>query len=334
MGKKIYVIYTGGTIGMIPTDTGYAPSDNLSTLLNKNLLDRGITPSFYLFTSENLIDSSNICPDNWLQIATDIANNYQKYDGFVILHGTDTMAYSCSMVSFMLQNLKKPVIFTGSQIPLCEPHTDGFNNFIGSLNAASDQRIKEVCLYFNGKLMRGNRSRKFDANKLNAFDSPNFPLLNQTNTLAELNEELLWKTKDPENFQLHCDSEPHILPLCLFPGISANWLHTALTQPYSAFILQTYGTGNGPDQDKKLLKILSDANKNGKIIINQTQCYQGAVQQGRYAAGSALSKAGLINGLDITPEAMFCKLHYLFSINKPTEQIKKLAEQNLCGEQT
>ena len=334
MAKKIYVAYTGGTIGMKPTDSGYAPGDNLMALLNEKLPQDVMNslPQFDLFEYEQLIDSSNIRPDNWKQIAADIAGRYKDYDGFVVLHGTDTMAYSCSMMSFMLQNLQKPVIFTGSQIPLCEARTDGLENFVGALSVASDERIKEVCLYFNGRLMRGNRSRKLNAYWFDAFDSPNYPWLGRADIHIELNEQLLWQPTGPEQFQLACDSAPHVLPLCLFPGISAEWLKTALSQPYSAFILRTYGTGNGPDQDMALLKVLSDASAQGKVIVNQTQCHRGTVRQGSYAAGSALARAGLVSGYDATPEALFCKLHHLFSLGTSPEQVREQVSASLCGE--
>ena len=336
MTKKIYVAYTGGTIGMQPSSSGYAPACNLTALLHKAIPKAVMNslPQFHLFEYEQLVDSSNILPDNWRQMAIDIAKHYEMYDGFVILHGTDTMAYSCSMLSFMLSNLQKPVIFTGSQIPLCEPNSDGLTNFIGALSAASDQRLKEVCLYFNNRLFRGNRSCKQSSDDLDAFDSPNYPLLGHTEINIELNESLLWKPTGPENFQLACDTESHVLPLCLFPGISADWLKIALNQPYSAFILKTYGTGNGPDQDIKLLNVLSNTIEQGKIIVNQTQCRSGSVQQNHYAAGSAFAKAGLLSGYDSTPEALFCKLHHLFSTNLPPEQIRTLLHTNISGELT
>ena len=318
MAKKIYVAYTGGTIGMKPTNSGYAPGNNLMSLLTEKLSQDVMKnlPEFDLYEYDTLIDSSNIRPDNWTQIATDIAGKYNDYDGFVVLHGTDTMAYSCSMLSFMLQNLQKPVIFTGSQIPLAEARTDGLENFVGALSVASDKRIKEVCLYFNGRLMRGNRSRKLNAYWFDAFDSPNYHWLGRADIHIELNEQLLWQPTGQENFQLQCDSESHVLPLCLFPGITADWLKIALSQPYSAFIIRTYGTGNGPDQDEALLNVLTESTSQGKVIVNQSQCHRGTVRQGSYAAGSALARAGLISGFDITLEALFCKLHHLFSIGK------------------
>lgn len=334
MSKKIYVAYTGGTIGMRPSDSGYAPGDNLMGLLEEKLSPGVMAslPEFELFEYPQLIDSSNIQPDNWQQIASDIASRYGQFDGFVVLHGTDTMAYSCSMISFMLQSLQKPVIFTGSQIPLCEARTDGLENLVGALTMATDDRIKEVCLYFNGRLLRGNRSRKLNAYLFDAFDSPNYPWLGRADIHVELNETLLWRPKEAEKFQLDCDGETHVGILQLFPGITARWMESALNQPMDAFILRTYGTGNGPDADHALLDTFARATASGKLIVNLTQCHRGTVHQGSYAAGSALAKAGIVGGLDTTTEAMFCKLHHLYSLGLGTDTVKAMLSTNLAGE--
>ena len=334
MRKKIYVAYTGGTIGMRPSDAGYAPSGNFMGLLEEKLPADVMAslPEFDLHEYEQLIDSSNIRPNNWGQIASDIAARYNDYDGFVVLHGTDTMAYSCSMISFMLQNLGKPVIFTGSQIPLCEARTDGLENFVGALTMAADDRIKEVCLYFNGRLMRGNRTRKMNAYLFDAFDTPNYPTLGRADIHVELNEDLLWKPQGEEKFELACDEDTHVAILQLYPGITAEWMKIALAQPMDAFILRTYGTGNGPDGDQALLDVFAEASANGKLIVNLSQCHRGTVRQGSYAAGSALAKAGIVGGLDCTTEAMFCKLHHLYSMSLTTEQVREQIGVNLTGE--
>lgn len=334
MSKKIYVAYTGGTIGMRPSESGYVPGDNLMGLLEEKLPPDVMAslPEFELHEYPQLIDSSNIRPDNWKQIASDIASHYEQFDGFVVLHGTDTMAYSCSMISFMLQNLQKPVIFTGSQIPLCEARTDGLENFVGALIMAADHRIKEVCLYFNGRLLRGNRARKQNAYLFDAFDSPNYPWLGRADIHVELNETLLWHPKGAEQFQLACDSDTHVGILQLFPGINAQWIEPALNQPMNAYILRTYGTGNGPDADHVLLDTLARATAQGKLIVNLTQCHRGTVHQGSYAAGSALAKAGVVGGLDTTTEAMFCKLHHLYSLGLTTEEVKAILSTSLAGE--
>ncbi|OED41371.1 L-asparaginase 1 [Endozoicomonas sp. (ex Bugula neritina AB1)] len=334
MSKRIYVAYTGGTIGMRPSESGYVPGDNLMGLLEEKLSPEVMAslPEFELHEYEQLIDSSNIRPDNWHQIASDIASRYDGFDGFVVLHGTDTMAYSCSMISFMLQNLKKPVIFTGSQIPLCEARTDGLENLVGALTMAADDRIKEVCLYFNGRLLRGNRSRKLNAYLFDAFDTPNYPWLGRADINVELNEPLLWAPKGPENFKLECDSDTHVGILQLFPGITASWMESALAQPMDAFILRTYGTGNGPDGDQALLDTFAEATSNGKLIVNLSQCHRGTVHQANYAAGSALANAGLVGGLDTTTEAMFCKLHHLYSQGMNSEQVKENLARSFSGE--
>ena len=336
MRKKIYIAYTGGTIGMRPSDSGYAPGSNLLGLLSQKLSTDVLTslPEFELYEYPQLIDSSNVRPQNWQQIATDIAQRYHQFDGFVVLHGTDTMAYSCAMVSFMLQNLHKPVIFTGSQIPLCEARTDALENVIGALTLATDERIKEVCLYFSGRLLRGNRARKLHASQFDAFDSPNYPWLGRADIHITLNESLLWQPKEAEQFQLQCDPQSHVGIVPLFPGITAQWVETALQQPMDAFILQTYGTGNGPDGNPELLGTLASATDRGKLIVNVTQCIKGSVQQDSYAAGSALARTGIVSGLDTTTEAMFCKLHHLYSQGLETDAVRALLNVSLAGEST
>ncbi|WP_330927282.1 type I asparaginase [Candidatus Sororendozoicomonas aggregata] len=336
MSKKIYVAYTGGTIGMVLTDKGYVPTNNLLELLLKKLPEATLAqlPAFDLFEYPLLIDSSNIQPAHWQVIAADISNRYEQYDGFVILHGTDTMAYTSSMLSFMLQGLGKPVIVTGSQIPLCEPDTDALDNVMGALTVAEQETIKEVCLYFAGRILRGNRSRKIHTSAPAAFDSPNAPWLGTLDTALAVNEELLWSSKPATSFNLACDIAPHAAPVSLFPGISAKYLSALLDQPFSAFILQTYGAGNGPDQDQSLLKTLSKATAAGKVIVNVSQCYQGSVSQGVYGTGTALADAGLVSACDTTPEALFCKLHYLLSQGFQSEQVKAAVNTSLCGEVT
>ncbi len=334
MRKKIYIAYTGGTIGMRPSDSGYAPGDNLMAQLSQKLPADVLAslPAFELFEYPQLIDSSNIRPYNWQQIASDIAQRYHHFDGFVILHGTDTMAYSCAMTSFMLQNLHKPVIFTGSQIPLCEARTDALENVIGALTLATDERINEVCLYFNGRLLRGNRARKLHASRLDAFDTPNYPWLGRADIHIALNESLLWQPTGTEQFQLQCDQQSHVGVVTLFPGITARWVESALSQPVNAFILQTYGTGNAPDSDQELLDTFAKASDQGKLIVNLTQCVQGSVLQDSYATGSALTRAGVVGGQDTTTEAMFCKLHHLYSLGFETESVKALLSVSLAGE--
>ena len=334
MRKKIYIAYTGGTIGMRPSESGYAPGDNLMGLLSQKLSPGVLAslPAFELHEYPQLIDSSNVRPQNWQQIANDIAQRYHQFDGFVILHGTDTMAYSCAMLSFMLQNLHKPVIFTGSQIPLCEARTDAMENLIGALTLAGDERINEVCLYFNGRLLRGNRARKLRASQFDAFDTPNYPWLGRADIHIELDESLLWQPQGAERFQLQCDQQSHVGIVPLFPGITAQWMASVLNQPVDAIILQTYGTGNGPDSDQELLDTFAKATDQGKLIVNLTQCSRGRVLQESYAAGSALAQAGIVGGLDTTTEAMFCKLHYLYSQGLDTEAIRDMLSVSLAGE--
>ncbi|PVZ64365.1 asparaginase [Pelagibaculum spongiae] len=330
--NKVLVIYTGGTIGMQPTDRGYAPAGNMLELINQKIPAASLSdlPQFELLEYQTLIDSSNIQPENWAQIATDISKNYAQYDGFVVLHGTDTMAYTASMLSFMLQGLSKPVIVTGSQIPLCRSRTDAVENIVGALTLAANDQIAEVCLYFNGRVLRGNRARKLNAWHMDAFDSPNFGWLGRLDIKLQLNATLL-KASDKPQFDLTCQPEPLAMLLPLFPGISPQWILKAADMPAKAIILHTYGAGNGPESSEFLaaLKSLTDQ---GKLIVNLTQCLKGAVVQDSYAAGTALAEVGVISGGDMTPEAAFCKLHFLFSQGLTREQVIEMMRTNLVGE--
>lgn len=336
MGKKIYVAYTGGTIGMQPSAQGYVPDAGFDERLHNRLGEELLAtlPSFELFVYSQLIDSSNARPEHWRQIAQDIAARYELYDGFVVLHGTDTMAYSSAMVSYMLQGIKKPVIFTGSQIPLEKPRSDGLNNVIGALTLAADERLQEVCLYFDGTLLRGNRAHKVDAADFTAFASPHCPPLARLGVQVKFNHEVLLADGRPPSFNLQCDHQQRVGIILLFPGITAQWLTALFSQPVDAFILLTYGAGNGPDQDEAFLQALKAAHNNGKLLVNLSQCAKGIVHQSGYAAGSALQQAGVIDGLDHTTEAMFTKLHFLLSQQLDRETIIPLLQQPIAGEMT
>lgn len=334
MRKHIYIAYTGGTIGMRPSEQGYIPVAGFlgDTLAAMPEFQRPEMPRYTLHEYDSLIDSSDMSPDDWQQIADDILANYDDYDGFIILHGTDTMSYTASALSFMLENLAKPVIVTGSQIPLAELRSDGQVNLLNALFIAANYPIPEVSLFFNNKLLRGNRSRKLDADGFDAFDSPNFPPLLTAGINIELKTGKLDTVRPAPLVVSRVTSQP-IGVVTLYPGISADVIKNTLQQPVKALILLSYGVGNAP-QNPTLLSLLSDAKDKGILVVNCTQCLRGKVNMGGYATGHALRDVGVISGGDMTPEAALAKLHYLLSQSLDLDVIKDKIVANLKGELT
>jgi len=334
--KRIYVAYTGGTIGMKKSDQGYIPVDGHLTESINDLPEfhRDEMPEFTINEYHPLIDSSNMTPSDWQRIADDIKEHYDDYDGFVVLHGTDTMAYTSSALSFMFENLNKPIIVTGSQIPLSQLRSDGQVNVLNSLYIAANYPINEVGLFFNNKLYRGNRSIKAYADGFNAFDSPNMsPLLEagininiiagQISPCVELEPPVIVRDIIPQPIGV----------VHLYPGISSDVIENVIRQPVKALILRSYGVGNAP-QDPALLACLTKAKEQEIVVINCSQCIKGTVNMSGYATGNALSQAGVISGHDMTLEATLTKLHYLLSQNLKYTEICRLMEMNLRGELT
>lgn len=334
MKKKIYVAYTGGTIGMKPSKQGYVPvKGHLSeSLRNMPDFNRSEMPDFTIHEYDPLIDSSNMTPSDWQLIANDILANYDDYDGFVVLHGTDTMAYTSSALSFMFENLSKPIIVTGSQIPLSQLRSDGQVNVLNSLFIAANYPINEVGLYFNNKLYRGNRCIKAYADGFNAFDSPNMPPLLEAGINIELVAGKLNTASDQPVKLSHITPQP-IGVVHLYPGISSQLIENVLKQPVKALILRSYGVGNAP-QDEALLDCLNKAREQGIIVVNCSQCTKGRVNMSGYATGNSLNECGVISGSDMTLEATLTKLHYLLSQNLSYQEIGKLMQENLRGELT
>lgn len=333
MKKHILIINSGGTISCIKTALGYEPAPGyvVSALEQIPALKHPDMPQYTVIEFNPLLDSSNMNLKEWNHIARTIAENYDHYDGFVIFHGTDTMAYTASALSFMLEHLAKPVILTGSQIPLSEVRNDAIDNVITSLWICSHEAINEVCIYFNHRLLRGNRSQKISAQQFNAFDSPNYPHLASIGIEVELHRRLLLK-KPSEPFRLQEISPNFIANFRLFPGFASEVLAFILNQPIKGLILETYGAGNAQNNDERFLKLLQTAGSKGIIIINCTQCQQGHVEMGQYATSHSLKQAGLISGHNMTPEAAHCKLLYLLSKKISIAEAKKLMESALCGE--
>jgi L-asparaginase len=335
MRKRVYIAYTGGTIGMRHTSDGYSPE---AGYLEQQLeampeLHHDSMPIVTIGEYTPLLDSSNMTPHEWVKIARDLAARYDEYDGFVVLHGTDTMAYTASALPFMLSGLAKPVIITGSQIPLCEVRNDARENLITSLLIASSYDIPEVCLYFGGKLLRGCRAVKVSADGFAAFDSPNFPPLGTAGIDISINWPFVRRDTGRE-LRVEEFGSPVVSALRLFPGISPELVRNVLRPPLQGLVLEAYGVGNGPDSDTAFLDALSEATARGVVIVDCTQCLEGTVNLTEYTAGSALARAGVISGYDMTAEAALAKMYYLFSRGGTPNDVEREMQLDLRGELT
>ena len=337
MSKRVYLIHTGGTLGMQRSANGYTtvPGHLEQLLANLPELNQAGMPEYTLREYDPLLDSSNLFPEDWLKIAADIAEHYDEYDGFIILHGTDTMAYTASALAFMLEGLGKPVILTGSQIPLGELRSDARANLIAALQLAAHYPVPEVSLYFGGKLLRGCRAVKVDAEGFEAFSSPNFPPLGEVGVDIEIIWQLVrGKPQADTHLVVQPLATPYVGALRLFPGITAQVLENILRPPLKGLVLEVYGVGNAPDRDTELLQVLGAAADRGVVIVASTQCLRGTVHLGDYTTGAAIAQAGVISGRDMTSEAILTKLFYLFSRGYQSNEVKRLIPQDLRGELT
>ena len=335
--KKICVIYTGGTIGMVPTEDGFAPKQGVFKAELESIKDLASDkmPDYDLVEFDPLLDSTNMEHTHWNQIAEAVGERYYDYDGFVILHGTDTMAYTASALSFMLEGLDKPVVFTGSQIPLCELRSDGVDNIITSVQIAAEGVVREVCLFFGDSLIRGNRATKYSADGLLAFDSPNYPPLAKIGININYTAEGAsgsHTSGSAHGFRVQRINKFSVGVIKLFPGIHFGMFAPIAEEGVDGLILEAFGAGNIPSYDKTLPPVIDKAIEKGTSVIVCTQCPQGTVALGAYEAGSALVKAGAISGYNMTTEAAVTKLAYLLSLEKTQKEIRILMETDLRGE--
>lgn len=338
---KILIVYTGGTIGMIEDPETHS----LSPFDFTHLIDNVPKVQKLDYDIENIqfnppIDSANMSPKHWREIAKAIEDNYDLFDGFVVLHGTDTMAFTASALSFMLENLHKPVIITGSQLPIGEVRTDGEENLITALqvaaarNANGDAMVQEVAILFENYLWRGNRSTKMSADNFNAFKSNNYPALAKIGLGIHFNEDALYRMPAKRPLKVRYNLDTNVVFLYLFPGITEETVRYIVNTPgIKGIVLKSYGAGNAPSE-KWLIDILKDAVENGVVILNVTQCVNGGVNSNLYATGNTLAHAGVVGGHDITSEAAVTKMMYLFGLGLPAGSVKKYLEYSLCGEVT
>lgn len=339
---NILMIYTGGTIGMMenPVTRALEPVDFnhlLDNVPKLKMLDFKISSIQF----DRPIDSSAMTPSHWRQIAKVIEDNYDAYDGFVVLHGTDTMAYTASALSFMLENLNKPVIITGSQLPIGEVRTDGEENLITALQiaAATDRdgsrMIREVAILFENYLWRGNRSTKRSADNFNAFKSNNYPELAKIGLGIYFNREALWRPKNSNaHLKVHYKMDCNVLYIDLFPGIKESVVRHALNTPgIKGVILKTFGAGNGPNVGW-FIDAIKETVEKGIVVVNITQCNNGGVHPFRYQTGLELANAGVVSGHDLTSEAAITKLMFLLGQGMTPEEVKSYMEFSICGEMT
>ncbi|MCO4292064.1 type I asparaginase [Solitalea sp. MAHUQ-68] len=337
---NILIIYTGGTIGMInDPKTGALKPFNFSHITGNVPELKRLNFNFAVHSFNPTIDSSNVTPEIWIELAVIIEDNYHKYDGFVVLHGSDTMAYSASALSFAFENLSKPVVFTGAQLPIGELRTDAKENLLTALeiaaakNADGKAMVPEVCIYFDYMLYRGNRSTKFDSEKFQAFTSTNYHSLAEAGIRLKYNEKYILPHPD-KPLKVYKYFDTSIGSIKLFPGMDPRFASGVLSTPgLRAVVMEAFGSGNA-STNPAFLNVLKEAINRGIIILDISQCMGGTVELGHYETSDALSSMGVLNGYDMTFEAAITKLMFVMAQNKPDEELKRMLSTSLRGELT
>jgi len=322
---------------MRPTDKGLQPESGFleSRLEQMPELQSGSMPQYEIIEYSPVIDSANMAPENWMKMARDISANYSRFDGFVILHGTDTMAYTSSVLPFMMPGLGKPVVLTGSQLPLGHFRNDARENLKTAMLFAANTGVPEVCIFFGEVLLRGCRATKISATRLDAFESPNYPALGTAETSLEVFANRLRPAPTPsDSVKIESIRSSEIATFRLFPGMSPEVLQNVLQRPLKALILESYGVGNGPSANRRFLSAIESAHKDGIVLVNCTQCRHGCVSQSEYEVGRSLADAGVVSGRDMTIEATIAKLLYLFSRDLPADKVRSMFGESLVGELT
>nr|BAN40238.1 L-asparaginase, putative [Entamoeba invadens] len=333
-GSRVLIVYTGGTIGMVKGPKGLFPQKGYMSNILRGMseLQSESRVDFDIVEMDPLLDSSSISPKDWVKIGDIINKYYKQYDGFVVLHGTDTMQYTASALSFMFENLKKTIVITGSQIPIGEPYTDAKNNLISSLKIAAHVNIPEVVMVFGGLLMRGNRVTKTSASSLRGFSSVNYPILAKLDLRFELNHPLVLEQPKGE-MKYHRNMSSKVAVVTLYPGITGNIIKAIANSGVKGIVVQAFGEGNAPES-KDFVEGLKYADNKGIVMVDTTQCGNGNVNMDSYAAGSGLKEAHVINGRDMTVSAAFTKLANLFGRKMKDIDLRKMMEKDVCGEMT
>lgn len=334
MSESVLVLHTGGTIGMVETPDGSAPAagalaPHLASLVANS---HGELPAIAFMELDPLIDSSNATPDTWSTIASILFEQRDAHAGFVVLHGTDTMAYTSSALSFLLPGFGKPVVVTGSQIPIARTRSDGRQNLIGALQVAARCDVPEVSLLFGEVLLRGNRATKMDASGLDAFASPRCPALAEIGVDIVVNGAVVRAPQGEP--RLTAATLAHVAAVRLFPGFSASTLSNLCQPPLQGLVIEAYGAGNGPSADAEFMSAIERATADGIVVVVVTQCVRGSVMPGAYATGSALMRAGAVPGFDMTCEAALTKLAVLLGQGLDAATVAELMQRDLAGELT